>query len=96
MFGAEILVITPWVVFVGKDNAPYVAFLVFFLVLFLSVIYSKIVDSKYLSFSVKDGDDKNEKPMLIYPTHDGNQSINPLFFNEILIKISYLKYYDYD
>ena len=61
LFGAEILVITPWVVFVGKENAPYVAFLVFFLVLFLSVIYSKIVDSKYLSFSVKDGDDKNEK-----------------------------------
>ena len=58
LFGAEILVMTPYVIFVGKENAPYVAFLVFFLVLFLSVIYSKIVDSKYLSISLKDGDDK--------------------------------------
>lgn len=60
LFGTEILVLTPYVVFVGKENAPYVAFLVFFLVLFLSVIYSKIVDSKYLSISLKDGGTKNE------------------------------------
>jgi len=54
LFGLELLVLTPWIVITGKDNSPYVATWIFFLILFLAVVYSKVLDSKYLSISVKD------------------------------------------
>ena len=59
LFGVELLILTPIVVLVGRDNHPYVATWIFFLVLFLAVIYSKVVDSRYLGISINEGD-KNE------------------------------------
>lgn len=58
LFGLEVLVLTPYVIYVGKENAPYVAFLVFFAFLFCALIYNKQVDGKFLSISAKDGDTK--------------------------------------
>lgn len=58
LFGLEILILTPYILIVGKENAPFVAFLVFFGFLFTALIFNKVVDSKYLSISIKDGDKK--------------------------------------
>lgn len=54
LFGLEILILTPWVLVVGKENAPFVAFLVFFAVLFAALIFNKVVDSKFLTVEVKE------------------------------------------
>lgn len=58
LFGLEVLLLTPYIMIVGKENAPFVAFLVFFAFLFTALIFNKVVDSKYLSISVKDDDKK--------------------------------------
>lgn len=58
LFGLEALILTPYVVYVGKENAPYVAFLVFFAFLFCALIYNKKVDGKFLSISARDDDVK--------------------------------------
>lgn len=58
LFGAEVLILTPYTIVIGKENAPFVAFLVFFAFLFCALIYNKVVDSKYLSISAKEGEKK--------------------------------------
>lgn len=58
LFGIEVLILTPYILVVGKENAPFVAFLVFFGFLFTALIFNKMVDSKYLSITIKDGDKK--------------------------------------
>ena len=66
LFGLEILAIIP-IITIWR-NFSFWIFLVFFFVLFLSVIYSKTVDAKIekdsLSVNVKDGEnnDNNTKP----------------------------------
>ena len=60
LFGLEVLLLTPYVVYIGKENAPYVAFLIFFAGLFCALIYNKVVDAKAGAFGlgVKEGEQK--------------------------------------
>lgn len=58
LFGLEALLLTPYILIVGKENAVYVVFLVFFAFLFCALIFNKVVDSKYISISTKEGDKK--------------------------------------
>lgn len=58
LFGIEILIMTPYILYVGKENAPFTMFLIFFAGLFCALIYNKTVDSKILNITVKDGDNK--------------------------------------
>lgn len=56
IFGIEVAILTPYVIWIGKENLAYNSFLLFFLAAFLTAVCSKVVDSKYLSIGVKDGE----------------------------------------
>lgn len=58
LYGVELAGLIPYVVIKAEENPVLVSVLVFYSIMVFAGVYGKVVDSKYLSIGIKDGESK--------------------------------------
>ena len=58
LYGIEVAGLIPYVVIKGEENPVLISVLTFYIIMVFAGVYGKVIDSKYLSIGIKDGDSK--------------------------------------